>query len=246
MMIGLLVRGKKNARARVQHFVRTGMLVTMVNVGELVTDPPRRQVRWPRVLAVLALICLLVTLALGVTIVISHWTALRTGWVSHSQDSQGAAIRSYELFFRHGRVTIHSEFHWSGGVTIEQLLQRESYQLQTPGWQWHTFPATWTNTQAPARGGGLLQGLGIELINRSLDPRVRKLRSIDARDVGIDLPGWMLIVPTLLMLGILTIAIVRKRRRLREGCCVTCGYDLRASPERCPECGTPVPNHAPP
>jgi len=52
------------------------------------------------------------------------------------------------------------------------------------------------------------------------------------------LPLW---IPTVLFGIWPTIALVRLRRHRRRrklGLCLKCGYDLRASKDRCPECGT--------
>ena len=51
---------------------------------------------------------------------------------------------------------------------------------------------------------------------------------------------WLAAIGTLPVLPQIAVAIGRRfRQRLRctDGLCLSCGYDLRASPDRCPECG---------
>ncbi|MEZ0267646.1 MAG: hypothetical protein ACAI43_23180 [Phycisphaerae bacterium] len=50
--------------------------------------------------------------------------------------------------------------------------------------------------------------------------------------------AWaVLLVLPLLRGGFAVARTIARRRRDRAGCCPACGYDLRATPDRCPECG---------
>lgn len=56
----------------------------------------------------------------------------------------------------------------------------------------------------------------------------------------VGMPHW-LFLPILSVMPLRWLRGAWKRgRRRRAGLCLRCGYDLRASPERCPECGTAV------
>jgi hypothetical protein len=58
----------------------------------------------------------------------------------------------------------------------------------------------------------------------------RPLRSLA---IPLAIPLLLVAIPT----GWAVARLVRHIRRRRRGLCPNCGYDMRASPDRCPECG---------
>jgi hypothetical protein len=57
---------------------------------------------------------------------------------------------------------------------------------------------------------------------------------------GVAIPWWM-ICGVVVLYGAARFARERRRQqRIAAGLCAICGYDLRASRDRCPECGTAV------
>jgi hypothetical protein len=50
-------------------------------------------------------------------------------------------------------------------------------------------------------------------------------------------PHWLLVLLFAIPSTVWFALVTRSRARSRRGYCVQCGYDLRATPERCPECG---------
>jgi len=64
-------------------------------------------------------------------------------------------------------------------------------------------------------------------------------------DTSYYVPFWFIIALTapLPLFPLLSFrhALASRRGRVAKGLCLRCGYDLRATPDRCPECGTVPP-----
>ena len=140
-----------------------------------------------------------------------------------------------------------------GGLSLERgKLQRGYNNLYTAsvirkqsGYSYDNhYHVNWIYT--PREYGGLIRG-----------PRSIQFMGFRWRRIGPPLPkdtfsgGFDLTIPLfvpLLLFAYLPFAALRNRiiraRRVKSTYCAKCGYDLRATPLRCPECGTIPSNNA--
>ena len=77
--------------------------------------------------------------------------------------------------------------------------------------------------------------LGFDL---DLGTGTRIFDDVRSHYVSVTAPYWSVIVLLLVAPGVWVVRRSRRNRGRRLGLCPSCGYDLRATRERCPECGT--------
>ena len=183
-----------------------------------------------RLLNRLILVSRLLCWAVAILWICSYVLTFAFGWVLPRQSGHQ---RYLSIWFAAGVVQLE--------VSLSSVRQPESY-----GWATERWP------QWPEAGPAWDVGLTRELILRP--PRLgfatfkfdslRGASAIEQGKVRMTHRFWQAIVPGWLPVAVLAAAPLarqivdaRRRRRARSARCARCGYDLRATPDRCPECG---------
>ncbi len=106
---------------------------------------------------------------------------------------------------------------------------------------WYPVFANWPRSEF-FNGYKTYAGGGFELVPRA-ELYLPSDRKTYIAATSITLPHWSLVILFSLLPSRFLFRRVRvgwRARRRSRGLCPTCGYDLRASSERCPECGTAI------
>lgn len=167
-----------------------------------------------RVFSIASGLSLLLCLATVVLWARSYWVADSWDWdIAGTRVSVGS-VRGV-VWWDRIRFTPASQARYSRGPGYHrQMVGGGRGNVAGPGWSFAGF--RWVDSHMNLRPGAItivIQGLRI--------------------------PDWGLVLASLILPGAWLIRS-RSRRRNPPGLCRRCGYDLRATPDRCPECGTPA------
>jgi hypothetical protein len=120
------------------------------------------------------------------------------------------------------------EFLWARGTGVAQW-RRFDFEQDVSQFEWG-----WTFGSAEPEPGLS----GVDLSRAVLGFRWSSGKHPSDSHVALVFPLWAAV------LLLATLPAVRLYRRVRgptkKGLCPRCGYDLRATPDRCPECGCPT------
>ncbi len=165
----------------------------------------------------------------------AEWTYNR--WLPDRSAASNAVYlttdkRRLRLLILWGRVgPSNGNLVWGYQINADQSGGRPRFKFDHGGYD--PSPPSWPLAYDPdtgATGWGPLRWRTHSRSNAAAGER--------SRSIHIGVSHWLAAL-LLLVLPALWLKRFHDARRARNvGLCPTCGYDLRASPERCPECGT--------
>jgi hypothetical protein len=162
-------------------------------------------------------VSLLLCVALSALLVRSRFYYEEFGWRSGYHGT--GRLTSYKLACKHGQIGIGSET-LDYSIQINEVLSRGLFWRQTPAGE---YPLLSGVTQSFA-------GFGYKSVDDPTPP-------VAVRRFIVVMPIWVLALIFAVPPVCSSASWLRRRRRIRKGLCPICGYDLRATPGRCPECG---------
>jgi hypothetical protein len=155
-------------------------------------------------------------------------------------------IEDDEVVFGTSRGDDHRKVLWIRDNIMDQEIKGSQVMNDcvAPYWRWPRY-----ERQRKASGyyfGYVDLPLGTSSNWAFSPPYERRYEPADPAEYewSCDFPNWL---PAVMALAVLWFASRRQRRywregrRVRRGLCARCGYNVRASKDRCPECGTPIP-----
>ena len=146
-------------------------------------------------------------------------------WMT-AADAHHTEHRGQEIQWTLGQVRFlirHDTAYFPGQMTPDAAKPQWTYFRYGQGHAgWDAPPAT-----------DLLSRLGFAIWETGLSTSFS-----DSSDRVWAAPAWLLTVAFAVLPAAWAFGAYRRRRRRQAGRCTNCGYDLRASGERCPECGS--------
>lgn len=152
-------------------------------------------------------------LVAGAALVASLFAHARGRWVSRSTPGAGGELGwlDRQVTVAHGNVTYFA----GGSLSLSTTPTLSPYAGVRTG-VWLIAPGAAPSPASPdVLGAPMFEGFGYW-----------------------QCPLWLVALPAAAGAAALWHLAARASRRRRAGGCATCGYDLRATPQRCPECGT--------
>ncbi len=172
-----------------------------------------------RVARQLFTLCSAVSLVLSVAVCVL-WVRSRSGDVTPPVAVNGRCVQVYTY---HGAAHLY----WSWSTPPEGTLLLDQWEKTTVSDPHRTFDGLFGI--APSL---CLQLASVESCDDAADP------TIGTGFTYVHVPLWMPATVVMLLPLVWVWPRLRARAQWSAGHCTSCGYDLRGSPERCPECGT--------